>query len=152
MNMDPNTTARFWNNVEMIPFHDCWEWSGATKSRGYGSLGVSSTRRSEGAHRISWMIHYGIIPKGLCVCHKCDNPGCVKPDHLFLGTYKDNMLDCSRKGRHHETKRTKCEKGHIFDNPSLKGTKRCSLCHREFLFNERWKRYDLKNKNMRANK
>jgi hypothetical protein len=57
------------------------------------------TRKAERAHRLSWAIHYGPIPVGLFVCHKCDNRKCVRPDHLFLGTAKDNLSDMGRKGR-----------------------------------------------------
>ncbi len=76
----------------------CWSWSGAKDSRGYGTLngGNGVPKR---AHRISWEIHFGEIPAGLGVLHKCDNPECSNPDHLFLGTQKQNALDMSAKGR-----------------------------------------------------
>lgn len=79
----------------------CWQWSGAKDSEGYGLL---SNRKGAGfspekAHRVSYEKANGKIDLGLNVCHKCDNPECTNPDHLFLGTQKENMKDCSVKGR-----------------------------------------------------
>lgn len=76
---------------------DCWNWSAAKNDVGYGQmywLGVTTY-----AHRISWTLHKGQIPKGLFVLHRCDNPACCNPDHLFLGTQQDNISDCKSKGR-----------------------------------------------------
>jgi hypothetical protein len=71
----------------------CWDWSGATNNHGYARI------HDTYAHRISWEIHFGPIPSEYEVCHSCDNPPCTRPDHLFLATHKENMLDMSRKGR-----------------------------------------------------
>ena len=78
----------------------CWGWTG-TKNKGYGALSNRNGREfsPEKAHRISYEQHYGEIPIGMYICHKCDNPECTNPNHLFLGTAKDNSMDCSAKGR-----------------------------------------------------
>jgi hypothetical protein len=90
---------RFWPKVNVI--HDvesCWEWTGAMLPYGYGGLRVSRTK-VEGAHRLAWTFRHGPIPKGLCVCHRCDNRKCVRVSHLFLGTFSENTLDMHQKGR-----------------------------------------------------
>jgi len=75
----------------------CWEWTGATDTRGYGSLTLQKKRRQ--AHRVSYEFYVGAIPSGMKVLHRCDNPGCVRPGHLWVGTQKDNIQDAMRKGR-----------------------------------------------------
>ena len=77
-----------------VPESGCWLWTSAHDSDGYG-VATGGVR----AHRLSWYIHMGQIPKGLLVCHKCDTPPCVNPAHLFLGSAKDNGADMARKGR-----------------------------------------------------
>ncbi len=96
---------RLYRNVAVIDDEDsCWLWTGALlPKRGYGQTFIGS--RADGsfrptyAHRLSWIVHFGEIPPGLCVCHTCDNPTCVRPDHLWLGTRKQNSEDMARKGR-----------------------------------------------------
>ena len=84
---------RFWAKVHKT--NTCWKWT-AAKTEGYGVLGGPSRIL---AHRLSWIIHHGRIPKNLLVLHHCDNPSCVNPDHLFLGTAGDNLHDAMKKGR-----------------------------------------------------
>lgn len=88
--------SRFFKHVKKTD--GCWIWTGYCQKNGYGTIhcGKGSIKR---AHRISYEIHCGKIPDGLYVCHKCDNPSCVRPDHLFLGTQLDNIRDCISKGR-----------------------------------------------------
>lgn len=76
---------------------DCWEWMGGRLKTGYGAFWLNG--RTEKAHRVSWEIHRGKIPEGLFVLHKCDNPPCVNPEHLFIGTTLDNVRDKIQKGR-----------------------------------------------------
>src|SRR4030043_361681 len=86
---------RFWNKVNKTD--DCWIWTAYCNKKEYGCFKFQD--KSELAHRVSWIIHNGPIPNGLHVLHKCDNPPCVRPDHLFLGTDKDNANDRISKGR-----------------------------------------------------
>jgi len=91
--------VRFWERVDVRGEDECWPWVGSVVERGYGVLFIQG-EDSVLAHRYSWTIHNGLIPDGLFVCHHCDNPPCVNPQHLFLGTNLDNIQDMVRKGRH----------------------------------------------------
>lgn len=87
---------RFWAKVDCFGPDDCWPWT-AGKRLGYGRLYVAG--RKETAHRLAYALAVGPIPEGLCVLHRCDNPGCCNPAHLFLGTQADNVADMEAKGR-----------------------------------------------------
>ena len=76
---------------------DCWEWTGYRDRGGYGKVMVD--RRKSLAHRVVYAAVHGEIPSEMCVCHRCDNPACCNPAHLFLGSHTDNMRDMGRKGR-----------------------------------------------------
>ncbi len=86
--------VRFWKFVDKTD--TCWLWTGCVQR--YGQFAPHQSRAIK-AHRFSWIIHYGQIPEGMHVLHRCDNPPCVNPEHLFLGTHKDNMADMVSKGR-----------------------------------------------------
>ena len=91
---------RFWPKVDIKSETECWNWTGARSPLGYGRFSVDRNESVWVASRYSWFIHNGPIPKGMYICHKCDNPPCVNPNHLFLGTQSDNIKDAYRKGRH----------------------------------------------------
>lgn len=85
----------FWEKVNTSG--DCWEWTASHDPKGYGFFGVAG--RVMRAHRVSYVMHKGEIPDDLIVCHSCDNPKCVNPNHLWLGTHKDNAIDREAKNR-----------------------------------------------------
>lgn len=89
------TEERFWERVSVQP-EGCWDWLGAKNHGGYGHFWID---RQMDAHRASYLINVGPIPERMYVLHKCDNPACVRPDHLFLGSQTTNMVDCRAKGR-----------------------------------------------------
>lgn len=90
-------SVRFWRHVQKTD--TCWLWTAGCDTHGYGRT-RDDDNRDIGAHRASFLLAYGHIPDGLRVLHRCDNPSCVRPDHLFIGTQQDNVRDCIAKGRH----------------------------------------------------
>lgn len=92
---------RFWEKVDKRGPDDCWPWTGAQDGHGYGTLQIGTQDKPypEKAPRVSYVLHCGAIPDGALVCHRCDNPICVNPAHLWLGTHTDNITDCYAKER-----------------------------------------------------
>ncbi len=121
---------QYWSKVKKTD--GCWTWSGSKNSHGYGQL--RSNKKLIAAHRVSWELHYGGIPEGMCVLHYCDNTECTNPNHLYLGTLKTNSQDMMKKGRGGGqfikgmagNKTSICHKGH-----SKESGKDCVVCHRE---------------------
>lgn len=142
--------TRFSKYMQKSNDSDCIEWTAYIDSMGYGRIKIN--KKTTTAHRVSFMIFKGEIPENLCVCHACDNPKCVNPDHLFLGSHTENMRDMIKKGRKPSIVKSKCKRGHEFslENTKIYGkAKFCKKCdairHKEFrkrqklvkLFNEK---------------
>jgi hypothetical protein len=130
---------RFWSKVDKTPGHgpngDCWAWKGTMMGL-YGAFAVSG--KNTGAHRFSYALANGPIASSkLFVCHRCDNPTCVNPAHLFLGEHQDNVADKVAKGRCHNGNngKTHCKRGHEFTKENTliirDGGRNCRQCVRD---------------------
>lgn len=124
---------RFWSKVKIGTQSECWPWIGGGFRNGYGSVTYLAKKRI--AHRLAYFFTYGPFNQSLDCCHKCDNPSCCNPNHLFLGSAKENMADCLKKGR--------CKRASGVNNGKSKLTKeqameilsdlQCSRAHRKEL-------------------
>jgi hypothetical protein len=111
----------------------CWEWTGALHRNGYGAFKLRDGRQML-AHRFAWELANGAVPEGLNVLHQCDNRRCVRPDHLFVGTQRENIRDMVAKGRHFAGGTpTHCPSGHVRNGNTrfVKGHPVCRLCRAE---------------------
>jgi hypothetical protein len=121
---------RFWAKVEKHS-GGCWLWLGARDSHGYGRVRHFGATRL--AHRVAWELTRGTPPVGMSLCHACDTPPCVNPEHLFLGTQADNIWDAAAKGRLvfgvANITKTHCPNGHPYDERvDANGKRKCSYC------------------------
>lgn len=119
---------RFWSKVEKSD--GCWTWIAGCDPQGYGTFGLDG--KVQKAHRVSYQLAIGPIPAGAHVLHSCDNPPCVRPDHLRAGTRSDNMRDKVARGRDWNVKKTRCKHGHSFSELNTyvtpDGRRNCRAC------------------------
>lgn len=124
--------AKFMSLFKIEEVTGCHIYQGCIGERGYGKINIFKVTVQ--AHRLSYCIHKGDIPKGLYVCHKCDNPSCINPEHLFIGTALENNMDKIEKGRDRNKSKTHCKHGHEFTaentNVSKQGKRKCKACDR----------------------
>lgn len=121
---------RFWAKVDRRGADECWPWTASVNNHGYGRI---STTRAAGpvfAHRASYALANGALSEGQIVCHRCDNPRCVNPAHLYAGSYAQNTADMMSRGRHRSARITACPKGHRYAPGSFyvyRG-RQCRIC------------------------
>lgn len=138
MALSEEDRVRFWAGTAKVNSDDpdsCIIWLKSKTEDGYGYFCLPG-KVVVRAHRASYLIANGELPSTAFICHRCDNPGCVNPAHLFLGTNRSNILDASAKGRLWNQRKTHCKNGHAFTpentNTNLRGRKRqCMTCVRE---------------------
>lgn len=99
LEMNDRERERFWGKVLRGAPDDCWEWQGSRARTNWPYGHFRFRGHTKTTHRLSYALHYGAIPEGMFVCHRCDNPPCVNPAHLFVGTHTDNVRDMHSKGR-----------------------------------------------------
>lgn len=146
--LELSVNERFDAKVDRSNPDGCWEWTGALNKNGYGKFKERSYVLVQ-SHRFAYQRAHGAIPTGMMVCHHCDNPRCVRPDHLFAGTALDNVRDMLAKGRHPMSGRvgmgrtrtsprvrpTECPQGHPYDEQNTYVYKRrriCRECKRQY--------------------
>ncbi len=120
---------RFWRKAKRGNPDECWNWTASKCIKGYGFFGLGNVVIR--AHRVAFIISTGTSPNPLHVLHRCDNPSCVNPSHLFTGTNTDNVRDSVKKGRHCGQSKTHCIKGHPFNASNtihFRGWRRCRIC------------------------
>lgn len=133
------TEKRFFNNI-LKTENGCWEWQASKTRFGYGKF---KSFNQQLAHRVSYILHYGTLDKDICVLHKCDNPPCVNPEHLFTGSIEDNNKDRASKGRTvvYNTFKTHCKRGHEFNEKNTyirkSGRRMCRVCEKLRIRNSR---------------
>lgn len=142
----PKQYARLVAKTRRDEVTGCWLWTGYVHTKrkyaahryGGTSLPAPGTKRGQRtlhAHRAMWIVVHGEPEKGMEVCHRCDNPRCVNPNHLFLGTHKTNMTDSRQKGRHFLSAKTVCKRGHLLSGENLyvcsSGLRHCKQCERD---------------------
>lgn len=117
----PEPVVRFWGKVDKTAGHgpdgECWLWTGAVDEDGYGRFIVEGKR--VGVHKFSYQLHHGEVPKGMCVCHKCDVRNCVRDDHLWLGSSAANTADMIAKGRDRYLLGQECVASKLTDEEAL---------------------------------
>lgn len=126
----PPLAVRIENSIVRMPWSGCWLWTGSVGKLGYGIIKVDGTHAN--AHRVVWRQYRGDIPEGAILLHSCDIPGCVNPNHLAIGTFRDNSRDMVRKGRNVAPRRADglCKRGHpLIEKPANWGKGRyCPVC------------------------
>lgn len=153
-----NPSGPLFSRIIPEPMSGCWLWMGERQGLGYGVFRLESDGTRHRVTRIVWALTQGEIDDSLFACHKCDNPGCVNPDHIFLGTAKDNIADAVKKGRNYKggsksypaRDMTHCKRGHPLSGTNIYSGRRrqCKACHK---MNEHARR-DIINANRRARK
>lgn len=128
------SSDKFFDRINPEPNTGCWLWGGCIHHSGYGNFKFKGKLFS--AHRLSWVLHFGEVPKDLWVLHKCDVRACANPQHLFLGSASDNMFDMHNKKRHKKMwfKNSHCRNGHEYTKENSyinpKGLRNCRVCIR----------------------